>query len=80
MWWFDGQYQCTLCRANQKLPQSCPAWIYSFCELDKITTPWEYQGQVTAHCYPQFVLTCCYHSSLLLGSIFPREFNLAKTK
>ena len=66
------EYQCTLCGANQKLPQSCPAWIHSFCELDKRTTSREYQEQVPAHFYPQFVLTLCYQSSLLLGSIFPR--------
>ena len=80
MWWFDGQNQCTLCGANQRLPQSCPIWLCSFHELDKLTTPWEYQEQVSAHYYPQFVLTSCYQSSLLLGSIFPIWINLAKTK
>ena len=80
MWWFDGQNQCTLCGANQRLPQSCPIWLCSFHELDKLTTPWEYQEQVSAHHYPQFVLTSCYQSSLLLGSIFPIWINLAKTK
>ena len=50
MRWLGRQYQCTLCGANQKLPQCCPAWIHSVCELDKPAISWEYQEQVTAHC------------------------------
>ena len=68
-WWF-GKYQCTLCGASQRLPhynslisnvpdqarqhaRPVSTWIYSFHELGNLT-PWEYQEQVSAYCYP-----CC---------------------
>ena len=83
-WWF-GKYQCTLCGASQGLSyysslisnvpdqarqHACPvpSWIHSFHELGKLT-PWEYQKQVSAYCYPCYMLSShCYQSSLLFGS------------
>ena len=46
MWWLGGQYQCTWCGANQKLTQFCPAWIHSFCKLDKPTTSWDIKNKL----------------------------------
>ena len=68
-WWF-GKYQRTLCGVSQRLShynslisnvpdqarqhaRPVSTWIYSFHELGKLT-PWEYQEQVSAYCYP-----CC---------------------
>ena len=32
-------------------------WIHSLHVLGKRKRPWEYQEQVSAHCYPQYVIT-----------------------